>query len=216
MFYHEEEKFAVVSWMDTKRVIVASDFVGLEPLETVSRWSRKEKQYVQVQRPEAINVYNHFMGGVDLADQLVAMNPCPFRWRKWFMRVVCRILDTTVSNAWLMYRSTLQESETALPMSLFEFRRSIATSLLTGSVPSIDCEVSTQVDLEDLSHKKQRYVAPEVRFRNASHMPSHGAIRQRCKIRDCPQKTFWFCTTCNVYLCLSKDRDCFKSFHELN
>ena len=105
VFFNVEDKFVVVAWNDTKRVVVASDFVGAEPTREVRRWSKKERKYIDVDQPAIIQTYNTFMGGVDLADMLAAMHASPFRWGKWFMRIFCRMLDTALANAWLVYRS---------------------------------------------------------------------------------------------------------------
>ena len=104
-FFNSQDKYEVVAWADTKRVLVASDFVGVQPQKRVSRWCKTTKKYVEIDQPAVIRTYNTFMGGVDLADMLAAMHTCPFRWRKWFMRIFCRLVDTSLANAWLIYRS---------------------------------------------------------------------------------------------------------------
>ena len=56
-------------------VNVASTFVGIGNIDKVQRWSKKEKAYIEVDRPEAIKFYNDFMGGVDLMDRLISLLP---------------------------------------------------------------------------------------------------------------------------------------------
>lgn len=105
MFYNQNEGYCVVAWNDTKRVVLASDFVGVEPQKMVKRFNKKGHIYEDVPQPAIVDVYNTFMGGVDLADMLAAMHGVNFCWNKWFMRIFCRLLDTCVTNAWLVYRS---------------------------------------------------------------------------------------------------------------
>ena len=54
----------VVRWHDNSSVNVASTFVGVGTVDNVRRWSAKEKVFIEVERPEAIKVYNEYMGGV--------------------------------------------------------------------------------------------------------------------------------------------------------
>ena len=107
VFYNHDKGWVLVSWADTKRVLLASDFVGVEPLEGCERWCKKTKKQLTVSQPAIVRAYNHFMGGVDLADMLAALHECPFRWQKWFLRIFVRMIDTALSNAWLVYRANI-------------------------------------------------------------------------------------------------------------
>jgi len=54
----KEKDITVVSWFDNSHVTLASSFVGVEPLDSVKRWSAAEKAYVMVRRPACVQVYN--------------------------------------------------------------------------------------------------------------------------------------------------------------
>ena len=43
--------------------------------------------------------------------------------------------------------------------------------------------------------------------------PNDFAIPQRCKMEGCKDKSCMLCEKCNLYLCLTKGRNCFKDFH---
>ena len=63
----------VVKWADIEIVELTSNYIGIHPLETVNRWSKKDGERIDVLCPQVVKQYNKAMGGVDLADMLVAL-----------------------------------------------------------------------------------------------------------------------------------------------
>lgn len=53
-------------WKDKRSVIMASNFLSIGECDKVKRWSKTERRYIDVERPEIIKEYNNTMGGVDL------------------------------------------------------------------------------------------------------------------------------------------------------
>ena len=53
----------IVRWQDNNVVNVASTFVGMGNIDKVKRWSKKDKAYIDVDRPDIIKYYNNFMKG---------------------------------------------------------------------------------------------------------------------------------------------------------
>ncbi|KAH9361162.1 hypothetical protein HPB48_003024 [Haemaphysalis longicornis] len=64
---------AVVRWHDNRAVTIVSNYVCAEPVGNVRRWDKKGKKYVQVPQTAAVRIYNSFMGGVDLLNNLVEL-----------------------------------------------------------------------------------------------------------------------------------------------
>ena len=71
---------------------------------TVKRWSRVNKQKVDVPQPSIVNEYNHGIGGVDLFDQMCGQYRIPIRRQKWYQRQVAFGIDSSLVNAWVLYR----------------------------------------------------------------------------------------------------------------
>lgn len=67
----------VVKWLDNKPVTLASSFVSVEPKSKVKRYSKELKTKVDVVCPKIVEEYNTHMGGVDLADMLIALYKTP-------------------------------------------------------------------------------------------------------------------------------------------
>ena len=68
-FYKEisaaDNSITLVGWNDTKPVYICSNAHLAQPAKSVQRWDRKSLSFVQVPRPNTIDIYNKGMGGVD-------------------------------------------------------------------------------------------------------------------------------------------------------
>ena len=69
----------VVKWRDKKVVTLASSFVGVQPLTTMKRYDKVAKAKDDVPAANIIKQYNIHMGGVDLADMLIALYRTPLK-----------------------------------------------------------------------------------------------------------------------------------------
>ncbi|XP_072145150.1 piggyBac transposable element-derived protein 2-like [Dermacentor andersoni] len=101
----KDGKVAVTRWYDNKAVTMASNFVTIDDEDTAKRWSKTDKCYIEVKRPAVARMYNSSMGGVDKTDFLVALYRTKIQWRKWTLRMIFHVINASVVNAWLEYRS---------------------------------------------------------------------------------------------------------------
>ena len=69
---------------DNSVVTVISNFYGVEPMQSASRWSQKESKRINIPQPYAIKQYNQTMGGVDRLDQNVEDYRSGIRSKKWW------------------------------------------------------------------------------------------------------------------------------------
>ncbi|XP_070173741.1 piggyBac transposable element-derived protein 3-like [Littorina saxatilis] len=110
----------VVEWNDNSVVTVASNCDRVMPLARVRRWSRAQRQFVQIEQPDLIRVYNATMGGVDRADQNINAYRISLRTKKWWWPYFAHVLELVMQNAWLLFRRT--DAHTAEPLDLLAFR----------------------------------------------------------------------------------------------
>lgn len=210
--HDSEKKISIVMWRDQNDVLLASNFVGMDPVDAASRFVRKENKRCNFPRPAAVKEYNSHMGGVDLADMLVSLYRCPFRSKRWYLHLFGQLLDFAINNAWILYRKDCNFYEpTKKAMTLKEFRLELAITLMHD--PN---DIAKKIDplqaVEKIRQPKQIRPVPSLQFDQVQHYPGTGVLK-RCKF--CTQgRTTVICLKCNVNLCVKNDRNCFVEFHE--
>ncbi|XP_051994392.1 piggyBac transposable element-derived protein 3-like [Xyrauchen texanus] len=220
--YEKTSGMSIVKWYDNKAVLLASSFIGPEPVERCRRWSKEKKEYVEVDRPHIVKVYNHNMGGVDLADMFAALYRIDIRPRRWYLRILYYLIDLSLVNGWLLYRRHLTQKQEKKYMPLLDFRVQVADALIkVGKQADLNSRKRGRPSLEDdpTSHQAappplQRISAPsvDVRLDQCDHFPIHAAKRGRCRL--CKNGyTQMACLKCKVLLCFTKDKNCFLEYH---
>ncbi|KAF2903847.1 hypothetical protein ILUMI_02326 [Ignelater luminosus] len=100
------------------------------PLGHRNRYNKDSKERVSVPCPEIIKHYNAHMGGVDVADMLVALYRTELKGHRWYLPLVSQIIDICINNAWVLYkRDLLDKTPRRLIICLKQFRFSIHQSL---------------------------------------------------------------------------------------
>lgn len=91
--------------MDTRAVTLASSCVAVKDDDTVRRWNKAEKYYIDMTWPTIIKDYNRCMGGVDNTDFLLLLYRTNIQSRKWTLRVLFHFANVAVTNFWLEYKA---------------------------------------------------------------------------------------------------------------
>lgn len=73
----------LVKWFDIRPVVAASTILQKDPVTSCTRWCRKTKQYIEVERPDIITKYNAYMGGVDNLDRCISMYRSKAKTKNW-------------------------------------------------------------------------------------------------------------------------------------
>lgn len=134
------------------------------------------------------------------------------------MRVFYHCIDLTVVNAWILHKKVFEE-QGRQQMTLLDFRTNLAESL-TKKGSGIVVNTRGRPSLEQQLQAKKARRPPtvhvptrDVRTDQLGHWPDFTNSRQRCRFPGCESKSFVKCSKCLVYLCLTKDKQCFVSFH---
>lgn len=94
----------LTSWYDNKVVNLGSNFIGVGVVDKANRWDKLKNDYVAIDRPQVVRMYNESMGGVDLLDQMIQYYRINIRTRKWTLRVIMHFVDLSLTAAWMEYR----------------------------------------------------------------------------------------------------------------
>lgn len=220
-----EGKVVLTKWYDNKGVVVASNFIAAGNVQNCKRWDKHRKQFIDVPRPEAIKLYNESMGGVDKLDFLISLYRIFIRARKWTLRMIDHSIDLAITNSWLEYMRDAKALN--LPkkntLDLIHFRQHVAQALIfsnqsrqkkRGRPSTEDSPVPSPCTSRPRLHTEQRPI-DDVRRDRVDHLPGFDDSKdgQRCKNGKCQMKTHFYCEKCNVHLCITKKRNCFKAFH---
>lgn len=210
---------ASIIWKDNKYVTLISSFVGKKPLTNVKRFDRKEKKSIEVECPNIISEYNKHMGGVDLLDSMMGRYKIRLKSRKWYIRLFYHLVDMSLVNSWLLYKRIKNDKgEAGKILNQAEFRTQVAYHLcnLTSSQRKRG-RPSSSLETEIAEKRKKgpiKHIPPkEVRTDQTSHWPVHQDAKMRCKYPNCKGFTRIKCEKCGLELCLNKNNNCFKNFH---
>ena len=216
---------AALAWKDNKLVHFLSTIHSPDQMSTIQRNQRLRTggyQLVDVPAHVIIDDYNANMGGVDRNDQMTSI----FKSRKqmrWYMRLVLKLLEAAAFNAYIIEGFFVDHNPSGQrKRDLAAFREELILQLV-GSwrrekakpgrkrqsepfrldnvgehlpVKGAGCDHTCQVCIE----KRRRYIAchPDT--------PKHQVPYKMTK-------TTFKCSCCDVYLCMTREQNCFKAWH---
>ena len=216
----------MISWKDSKQVLLGSNHIGVELITTLQGWDKETRCKVDVKASQIISQYNKHIGGVDTMDMLVALHLILFRSKRWYFRIILRILDIMIINSWITMNSC-RNGTNHRSFRLFHFKSEVARfplqktklqvlqSVLVGVILGVD-----ESDEENQpSIQKKREAASSVstltRYDGFNHWPVFVSAlnNTRCKNDNCSGNTYWKCSKCHVHLCFTSNKNCFTQYH---
>lgn len=172
-----------------------------------------------MERPEVVRKYNHAMG-VDLLDQLMSYYRTFIKSKKWTLRMIFHASDLAVVQAYREYQ--VDNEALSIPqnkqLTLLHFRRRLAESLVLQNKISMGKRGRPSGSSPTLQIVPRRpgETRPEAEIARDGfgYFPAHDeGLGTRCKMMGCKGRTRIKCIKCKVHLCLTKDKNCFLTFH---
>ena len=223
-FIRTDQKISVTKWKDSRSVILCSTAYGSQPESTVERWDSNTKQRIEVSCPKVVKSYNQNMGGVDICDQMLEYYRTFFRTKKWPFKVILHLFDMAIVNSWQEYKTDHSSSQCKSKLlGLLDFRLQLGEYLLSGTKKrEKEDESDDEVENQDERNpnKKRRTAAAlpceDKQFDGFEHWPVNDDLKHplSCRFHGCDSRSRIRCMKCNVYLCLSKSKNCFVLFHK--
>ncbi|XP_056307231.1 piggyBac transposable element-derived protein 4-like [Danio aesculapii] len=188
-----------VKWMDRPEVSICSTIHKAYTGERVERRVRRRGSWKtkSIPCPAPVSTYSQHIVEVDPFDQLLQYYMMHYKSMKWYKRVFLHFLDIAAANAFILHK------ELGGNMTNKKFMDQLIQEL--GSV-SEEAPEQSSIQLEHLPVSG----AP---LESDTEKTGRQACSQ-CKKQDKRQLTPWKCQTCDVFLCVEVDRNCFLDWHK--
>lgn len=213
-------EMSMTKWYDNKPVLMLSSTFANEEPDVCRRYCKKDKMYRYFDRPDVIKMYNKNMGGVDLADRQLAVCSSRCRTKKWTVRFFSHMLDLSVDNVWIQYKKEEQKKGTPAKktLQLRFYKMKLGEYLIEENTAPFEI-LDRQEENEENIRKRGRPAVVQIpskirRTQGSTHMPDVVEKQHRCRMSGCDKKTTIRCLNCDLFLCLTAKRNCFKDFHE--
>ena len=161
----------------------------------------KIRAKISVPCPEAIALYNQYMGGVDLNDQLRQYYHIRLKSQKQYFYLMWFFFDVALTNSYILARNYSYVNIKCVKDYCLQLAK----------------ELNGQYSSRKWKGRKSAFVSTK-KFKRG-HFPVIGDGKQypcyHCsQYKHLRKDTKWKCEHCNVYLCHNgKDDDCFLQYH---
>lgn len=158
---NKENTIGIIQWFDRKIVTLASNFILRGTLDKVERYDKIEKKLIHISRPQVIQEYNKFMGGVDLFDQYMSYYRISYRTRKWTVKLINNAIDMAITLAYVEYKK--DRGEYFDKQGLMEFRLTIVDEILRSFRP-INIETRSMTRERETTKKVKVTILSQLQF----------------------------------------------------
>ncbi|XP_061572511.1 uncharacterized protein LOC133428117 isoform X2 [Cololabis saira] len=142
----------------------------------------------------------------------------------WPQAVLWYLTDLALVNSWLLYR---QDHRAALaPLTLMAFRLEVCKALILSSGTETQDSVPSQPAAEKARATNESPSTPmaveesplpdaATRYDGSGHWPEQLGEGEggRCRFGNCQRTSRVLCLKCCVFLCISRNHNCFLNFH---
>ncbi|XP_029941039.1 piggyBac transposable element-derived protein 4-like isoform X2 [Salarias fasciatus] len=201
-----KDNLLFVKWKDTKEVTVCSSFHKAFTGHTAQRRVKEAGQW-QVKNipiPDAVRDYNIHMGGVDLSDVLIqyySVHGKTMKWYKTFFFFFHHFLHIAIVNSFILHKQlVIGRGET--PITQKRFREVLMKELM---------EEGEAIAASSSPQPTPSTICLPIYFGGTATEDRRVCVW--CKSEGRKMKTPMCCSKCNVALCLTSARNCFREFH---
>lgn len=216
------------SWLDTKPVYFLSTIHQPEhnpdtPAEERVVKRRGGQRGIDVPCPPLLRDYNIGMGGVDFNDRQRKFYNLGRRSYRWYRRIFFYLLEVAAHNTYVLRRKAVPKKHTDEDNGPLAFRMDLVTQLIGEARAEKNVGRPRMTDAPRLSNVGMHtpiILEKSLVCKVCSKVVSENYRRQ---YQDTPKdrrprvpyvsRSQIGCEECDVPLCLTKDRNCFKDWH---
>ena len=198
--YKQKGNLTCVTWRDKIPVSVLATLhnstedsnIVQRSVKVKGKWEKKE-----FPRPGLIDLYNTFMGGVDVSEQRTIAYARLMKGAVWYYKVfIFYMIEVCVSNAHILNTKFPNHSS----KRALEFREELVSALVRGKCFQ-----------KETGFVQAPVAIPDIRF-NRDHYPVINDTRSTCKVHLQKVKTIYSCAIFGVRMC---PVPCFERYHTL-
>ena len=174
----------------------------------------KDGSRANVECPEALVLYNKYMGGVDHNDQLRKYYHVPLKSRKFYRYIFWFLFEVSVTNSYILYSNFCTHPN--LPLNtLVKFRLQLFRELVGDYCSRKRAgQPLSGATSQPRSSLHFRHFPVKQKSTSKSGM-SRCWYCYNCHRPKRRRETVWFCRECNLHLChTGDDQDCFILYHK--
>lgn len=117
---------------------------------------RSSDGILEIQRPQVIDQYNKFMGGVDLADmRRLHCNSTIMGQHRWWLKLFFYLLDVGTANSLVLYREAMKSDPKVNNISIAEFKRRLVHQFVGDEISK--SLKNTEETIHHLKAQNRRY-----------------------------------------------------------
>ncbi|XP_049950246.1 piggyBac transposable element-derived protein 3-like [Schistocerca serialis cubense] len=147
---YSASRISIARWNDNNVVTVATNFDRVQPLSSVTRFSREQKKRISVLKPNLLHSCNTHMGGIDRTDQNESPYRCSIRGKNDHLTFRRRIVTAILESNKRVTTSRGRSSKRAKLNSRFGGREHYVTELPTDEIT----KMKKQLKCRKLATKK--------------------------------------------------------------
>ena len=212
--YRSNGSLLAVIWIDKRSIYFLSTFHRAEASGSQQPFVKRRKfdgTQENVVCPPLLPDYQEYMRGVDRGDQLHTYYNIGRRSTKWWKRIFFYIVECAILNAYVLDKYINPSEHASLgrkKKDTLGFRLELIASLIG--------QFSSRKRLG--RPRSQIHDQPSRLNLTLGHWPVFSELKARCIVCSAAgqrHETYVQCSLCQVPLCVTRGKDCFKKYHTL-
>ena len=206
-FQSKDRKVNFIKWMDNRAVYALSN--NISPIGKTGTSRRQQGNKERILMFQILSAHTIIRWGVQILPTNSILTMKMVRSQvKYCLRLFFDLINTCIVNSGIVFNKIQENHQLPIIQSL-EFRCTIVRKLIGIYKGRLYATPTAPI-----KRRKSNEALPSKI--DVTHLPGTQNVRKRCKLRTISKvdnRSYFFCSTCNACLWLTKERNCFKDYH---